>query len=310
MAQTTKIIRRRLRSINNTKKITKAMEMVAAVKMRKATMAALAARPYALAGWGMALRLVRKITLDQHPLLIQENKSKKVLLVLFSGNRGLCGGFNSRIVSQAILEVLERKNQGASEIDWVTVGRKGTEFLIRQRQKVIAEFEKPEIAEEITEILALTQMITQAYLAGDYGHVVLAYTDFISPLVQKPRIRQLLPFLFQPDLALGAVGEQNESGINLSQKTGEANFEFLLEQSQIQVLNQLLPRLIEIQLYQALLESSASEHSARMLAMKNASEAAVDLIEDLTLLYNQARQSNITREIAEISVGKAALESE
>ena len=153
-------------------------------------------------------------------------------------------------------------------------------------------------------------MITQAYLAGDYGHVVLAYTDFISPLVQKPRIRQLLPFLFQPDLALGAVGEQNESGINLSQKTGEANFEFLFEPSPIQVLNQLLPRLIEIQLYQALLESSASEHSARMLAMKNASEAAVDLIEDLTLLYNQARQSNITREIAEISVGKAALESE
>ena len=304
MALNTKTIRGRLRSINNTKKITKAMEMVAAVKMRKAVFSVLASRAYAATAWRLVLDLAAKVEPENHPLLKPRENPKNVLIILISGNRGLCGGCNSRIIAQALDFTGQMKQAGRENILWMALGKKGANFLARQGQNIVAEFEKPEIADSVNNILPLAQMAITGFLSGEYDQVAVCYTDFISALNQKPKTRQLLPFVAAPDADLGQVKSQP-----VPQDKSEVDFgDLLFEPSPAEVLNQFLPRLVEIQIYQALLESNAGEHSARMMAMKNASEAATDMISDLTLIYNQARQAGITREIAEISVGKAVLE--
>ena len=300
MALSTKIIKKRIRSIGNTKKITKAMEMVSAVKMRKAVMSVLASRDYAGTAWGLVLGLVQRVKPEDHPLLNRREPVKKIGVILISANRGLCGGFNSQIISQAIQYA---KNQSA-EIEWITVGKKGADFLAKNGQRVVAEFEKPDLITGTAEILALARLVIKDYLNNNYDKIILAYTDFYSTMVQKPKIRQLLPFEPTSESDLGSIGE-NKTPAN------QANFEifeYIFEPNKTEILNQFLPRLVEIQLYQALLESAASEHSARMLTMKNATVAAADMIDELTLAFNQARQAAITKEIAEITGSKAALE--
>lgn len=300
MAVSSKIIKKRIRSISSTKKITRAMEMVSAVKMRKAVMAVLASRDYAATVWKLVLGLSGKTTAEDHPLLASRKEIKKIGVVIISANRALCGGFNVQVATKALQYGQSQK----AEIEWIAVGRKGAEFLVRNGQKVVAEFEKPDLITGTKEILPIAKMITADYLAGTYDKIILVYTDFYSAMVQKPKIRQLLPFEPTPDSDLGSIGKTDK-------QTSPASFEifeYLFEPNKTEILNQFLPRLIEIQLYQALLESAASEHSARMLAMKNATSAAGDMIDSLTLAFNQARQAAITREIAEITGSKAALE--
>jgi len=166
----------------------------------------------------------------------------------------------------------------------------------------VAQFEKPDLVNSTQEITPLTSMVIEDYLSGKYDKIMLVYTDYYSAMIQKPRIKQLLPIEEKIDEELGGVKNMED------EEASENTNEYIFEPSPAEVLNQFLPRLIEIQVYQALLESNASEHSARMIAMKNASEAATDMMSELTLIYNQARQASITREIAEISGGKAALE--
>ena len=303
MAVSTKIIRRRIRSIGNTKKITKAMEMVAAAKMRKAVNAVLSSRAYADVAWQTVMQLVARVDLTKHPLLLPHEKTTAAAFILITSNRGLCGGFNSRMVTEANGYSRARRASGVTDQSWVVLGRKGGEARARQEQRVVAEFEKQDMAQSSADVTALTTMVVKGYLAGQYDQVAVMYTDFVTPLRQEPRIKQLLPLEPAPDETLGSVGRREPALVS-----GPRASEYLFEPSPAEVLDQFLPRLIEIQLYQALLESTASEHSARMLAMRNASDAATDMMWGLTLVYNQARQAGITREIAEISGGKAALE--
>lgn len=313
----TKEIQRRIKSISSTKKITKAMEMVAAAKMRKTTEAVLKTRPYANLSWVTVLNLSKAINTGKniHPLLNKRNKIKKVAIVLFTSNRGLCGAFNSAVINKARNSILKHDN---IDTDFIIVGKKGLAVNSRYGYNIAAQFEKNDTALEIKEAQSLAKMIIDDYLSEKYDKVMVAYTDFVNPAKQTPRIKQILPIDIEAeDEYLGVVGKDVRVGSDKEfikkkedkyLKKGDEKFLFTYEPDPETVLDQMLPRLIEVQLFQALLESNASEHSARMSAMNKATDAANDLVEDLTLFYNKARQASITNEIAEISAGANALE--
>jgi|AntRauTorcE11897_2_1112592.scaffolds.fasta_scaffold12250_2 F-type H+-transporting ATPase subunit gamma len=313
----TKEIQRRIKSVTNTKKITKAMEMVAAAKMKKTTEAALKTRPYANLSWTTVLNLTQGVNTNKYlHLLLEERKEiKKVAMILFSSNRGLCGGFNSAILSKAKDSIVKHGN---IDTDFIVVGKKGLAVSSRYKYNISAQYDKNDTAYQIKEVQSLAKMVIDDFLNKKYDKIMVAYTDFVSPVKQMPRIKQLLPIdINAKDDHLGIVGESSQIGLDKDfvqskedkyLKKGKERFIFTYEPNAEEVLNQMLPRLIEVQLFQALLESNASEHSARMSAMNKATDAANDLVEELTLYYNKARQSAITSEIAEISAGANALE--
>ena len=290
MAQNKKAIKLRMKSVRNTRKITKAMELVAASKMRRAIAQATKSRAYAEAAEqtiGDALaRLPEHIT---HALLEVRPEAKKMLVLVFSSDRGLAGGLNTNLLKFA-RESLKAFTQDT--LDIIAVGRKGAEGLQRLGKPVIARFPALSNNPALADLLPIAHMALSGFLAGTYKEVHVIFTDFVSGVSQVPAMQRLLP---------------------LSQKrTQDADVkpEVLFEPSAQQVLDTTLPALAETLLWQMLLESVASEHAARMMAMKNASDAASDMLSSLTFTYNQARQGAITQEIAEISGGKSALESE
>ena len=314
-----KEIKKRIRSISNIKKITKAMEMVAAAKMRRSIEAVLRTRTYANLGWETVLNIAESIGADQHihPLLEKGKgtKTNKEVIILIASNRGLCGGFNSAIINKAIASA---KKHGA-ETDFIVIGKKGEAVYKRFSYNIISEFVKNDVSPEMKEVEPVAQLIIQDFLAKKYDKVLLAYTDFVSSTKQVPRIRQILPIqIDNEDPYLGAIGKSEKLGStkefieekekkHLEGKRGGYLFKY--EPSEREVLDQMLPRLIEIQIFQGLLESNASEHSARMMAMHQATGAANDLVDELTFFYNKARQASITAEIAEISAGAASLKN-
>lgn len=302
MPAATRVIKRRIRSVGNTRKITKAMEMVAATKMRRAVSKVLETRSYSTRAWDMVRDLAQKTDPKYHPLLQRKEKIKRVAAVVMASNRGLCGGFNREVVEQCIsyTKGIKEKNQEI-EIDVILIGKKATELSTRHGYNVIAEFPKADVATGIQDISAVAKMVVNDFIYNKYDLVTLIYTDFYSALKQTSRARQLLP-IEQQDDELGAVRAMEEKKQKLEEH------EYLFEPSPDAVLEHMLSRLIEVQIYQALLESNASEHSARMMSMRNASDAAKDMIEDLTLTFNRARQATITAEIADIAGGKAAVE--
>lgn len=302
----TKDIKRRIKSVGNTKKVTKAMEMVAAAKMRRAVNSVLMSRSYANLAWSLLQRLAAKTETSFHPLLIKRDRIKNIGLVLVTGNRGLCGGFNAQIIQKTVSYINQQKNNGRA-VSLILLGKKGSQFMAKRGYHLIAEFEKLDIIAEITEIRPIAKLLINDYITGKFDKVVLAYTDYISTLVQKPKILDLLPIISDGrDVDLGDVELSKTLDPRL---TGNLlDYEYLFEPSPFEVLNELLPRFLEMQIYQALLESTAAEHSARMVAMRNASDAASEIIDDLTLMYNKARQASITAELADISGGRAALE--
>lgn len=296
MAINTKAINRRIKSVVNTKKITKAMELVAASKMRKAALAVLASRPYAQMAWNLVSRLEQRGE-EAHPLLVR-NASERALAILITSDRGLCGGFNAQVLRQADGFVRARP---AGSVDFIAIGRRGEAWVRRRRLPLKASFGDVLAggAPPVTKVRPLGRLARKGFSDRTYGEVAVIYTDFVSSILQKPRVKTLLPL--KRDSELGEVTGHKE----IHEKAGEA--EYVFEPDPKSVLDQLLPRVAEAQLYQAVLESLASEHSARMLAMKNATDAASDMIDDLRLTFNQARQAGITQEIAEISAGRAAL---
>lgn len=298
MAISPKIIKKRLRSLQNTKKITKAMEMVSAAKMRKAVNATLASRIYAETAWETIQNLANQINPTSHPLLEKRSEIKKICFIVLSSNRGLCGGFNNQIVNCA--QNFAHEKFSNQNIDWIVIGKKAGLALARAKKNIIAQFDKEDTAINIQAVSALSKMIINDYVVGKYDLYYLFYTDYISAFKQKPRAKQILPLIPLPDSNLGAIDQKI-----IPEGTGS---ECLFEPNVDQILEKFLPHLILFQLYQTLLESNASEHSARMLTMRNASDATEDIISDLTLSYNEARQAQITREIAEIASGKTASE--
>lgn len=319
-----KEIQHRIKSINNTKKITKAMEMVAASKMRKAVEAVLKTRTYANLSWTTVLHLSQAVNL-RHPLLDKKNNNgkekddtaNKVGIILITSNRGLCGGFNTAVINKVHESIKLHQTKENIDTDFILIGKRGAAVKKYYDYNISAEFPKEDIISEVKEILPISKLVIDDYLEGKYDKIMVAYTDFINAGKQVPRVKQLLPVdITKEDDYLGIVGEDTRLGIDkefveskkekyLQDK--DFSYEYLFEPNPKEVLDEMIPRLIEVQLFQALLESNASEHSARMTAMHQANEAAGDLVNELTLYYNKARQADITAEIAEISAGADSL---
>lgn len=288
MAQSRKIIKERIKSIRNTRKITKAMELVAASKMRRAVAAVAKTRPYAKETWATIRSLLVGSMETEHALLKAQPEATKTLVVLMTSDRGLAGGFNVNMIRAVLKEI---KALGTEQVEVIGLGKRGADAVERAGATVIARF--PSLTNNPTfyDLLPVARLVLERFLHGECREVKLAFTDFVSGISQVPRIIDLLP--------LRPTAEEGEKA---------ATTEFTFEPSPGKVLDRVLPAVAETMLYQALLETSASEHAARMMAMKNASDAARDMLDALTFTYNQARQASITQEIAEISSGKAALE--
>jgi len=310
----TKEISRRIKSVTNTRKITKAMEMVAAAKMRKAIEAVLKTRTYANLSWETVLHLTNMSNSQAetlHPLLSPRAEIKKVAIILITSNRGMCGAYNSLVINKA-KESVKKYNL---DTDFILVGTKGS--IIRHHgHNISADFEKSDLITDSREIYPVVKMILNDYISGRYDKIFVAYTDFFNPVFQVPRVKHLLPVAMEEDKYLGIISNDSKIGLSSTealsrnQKHLEEDgfvYEYTFEPSPREVLDMMIPRLIEIQLYQAFLEANASEHGARMTAMNQATEAADDMINELTLFYNKARQAGITAEIAEISAGANAL---
>jgi F-type H+-transporting ATPase subunit gamma len=286
------------------------MELVSAAKMRRAVTNVLATRAYATLAWQLLTELSSRTSASHHPLLAKRYPLKRIGLILVTSNRGLCGGFNHQLVNRvnAYLDY-QRKQQADLSADLVAVGRRGRDISLRMGYSIAAEFTKPDITTKLEEVTAVAKLAISDYLSGRYDKVAIAYTDFISPVAQKPRIKQLLPIEQEEDEYLGAARlPEIKQAAPSHTPLAKFNYEYKFEPNPDMVLENLLPRLIEVQVYQAMLESDASEHSARMLAMRNASDAAKDMIDDLTLAFNQARQQAITAELADITGGRVAVE--
>ncbi len=327
MATQTKAIKRRLVSVKNTRKITKAMELVAAAKMRKAVDAALGTREYAKYAWHVLQHIAESEKEQLHPLL-ETRPVENILVILVTSNRGLCGGLNSNIIRKTIdlvknpkiiakhrIEGSDQEIKDKINVEILSVGKKGEKSVAKMGVPVIGSYIDISDTPRYLEVQPIAQTAIEEYKKGKYDKVVIAYSDFVSAILQAPKIRQLLPIspidlekmilemtrlIDQP-----LMSDQKDRG---ERKEGVGHeVEFTYEPGTEEVLNIILPRLVETQVYQSILESTASEHSARMMAMRNASDAASDMIEDLTFTLNRARQAGITQEIAEISSGMAAL---
>ncbi len=293
----TKEIKRRIKSVKSTKKITKAMELVAASKMKRAVSQTLSSRIYSSFSWDILTSLSERLENVTHPFFT-ENKNEKTLIVLITSNRGLCGGYNSQVIKKTIGMI---KNQVDSKnIDIITIGKKGDGAMRRIGQNITATFTEIPDTVSMRDIIPLSTYLTSGFKEEKYGSVYIAYTDFISALNQKPVIRKLLP------ISKEELKETIE--INLNEKREHhTEIPYLVEEDIEKLLSTLAEKLIRMQIYQMMLESNASEQSSRMVAMKNANEAAGEMIDDLTLVFNKARQANITREISEISAGMASV---
>ncbi len=304
MATNTRDIKRRIKSVTNTKQITKAMELVSASKMRRAINSVQASRAYANLAWETVLNLAERTDRNRHPLLRKRMLIKKEAIIVISSNRGLCGGFNQQISRLVSDYINGRKNQNDGlSIDLITHGKRARESALKSGYKIMADFDKTDVISQVAEITSLSRLVIDDFRSEKYDRVLIAFTDFVSSLKQLPRLRQILPI--EKQIEEFGVSEKK---IKAARDQAEYEFfEYLFEPSPDVVLETMLPKLVEIQIYQAVLESNASEHSARMMAMRNASENAEEYINDLILTFNQARQASITRDLAEISASRAVL---
>ena len=276
-------IRRRIAAVKNIKQITRAMQFVAASKLKRAQDATLSARPYSQKIDELLADLAAVIGPDEHPLLARREEGKR-LIVLITSDRGLAGPFNTNTIRFAAQEI----TQHGGDLAVVTVGRKGRDAMRRARVPMEAQFEGFGDRPTFADVLPLARLITDDYLADKFARVDVIFSQFVSTLTQRPALDRLLPIEPAEDTE-GIPGNQ-----------------FIFEPNPAAVLEQLLPRYIATRLFQAVLESKASEESSRMVAMRNATDNADDLIQDYTLAYNKVRQANITREMIEIASGADA----
>ena len=276
-------LRRRIRDVGKIKQITRAMQFVAASKLKRAQDATLAARPYSEKLDEVLADLAAVLGTDEHPLLADRAGGKR-LLILFTSDRGLAGPLNTNTIRFAARIITEQEG----DLAVISVGRKGRDAMRRARVPLEAHFSGFGDRPSFADILPLARLVTDGFISGEFGQIDLVFSRFVSTLVQRPTMEPLLPVKPSEDTE-GIPGHQ-----------------FIFEPNPATVLEQLLPRYVATRLFQAVLEAKASEESSRMVAMKNATENADDLIEDYTLAYNKVRQSNITREMIEIATGAQA----
>jgi len=278
-----KEIRGQIKATQNTAKITKAMEMVAASKMRKAQERVLDARSYAEGIERVIHNLMRSHPEYKHPFLVKRDV-KRAGVIAISTDKGLCGGLNTN----AMKEVLSLMQSSSVDVDFMNIGRRASQFMRRFGGNVLASVEDVNDAPALDEILGVVQVAMDKYMAGDLDEVYLVYSQYVNTMTQKPTRIRLLP------CDDSEVSEQ------------ETYWDYLYEPDSQVVLDGLLRRYIEALVYHSVLENKACEHSARMVAMKSATDNARDIVKDLQVTYNKARQAAITQEIAEICSGAAA----
>jgi len=315
----TQEFRRRIKSVNNTKQITKAMEMVASVKMQKSIKSIMEARTYVQNSWNMLLKLANLTLPANHPLL-SPRETKKVAITFVTSDRGLCGAYNSDALkkltsfvrendviptkagiqdSKGALDPRVKPEDDKSCCDIIAVGKKGAEFVNNYKiGRLIAAFDGLESNISFEDIIPISQLSNGEYLKGSYDKVVIIYSHFVSSLKQIPVVKQVLP-LEKDHIDLPELWEQEDGKFD--------SLEYKFEPNPDEILEKLLYRFMRMQVYGAILEANASEHSSRMVAMKNATDNAGNLIDDLTLTYNTIRQNSITNEIAEISGAAEAM---
>ena len=280
-------IRRRIRSVENTAKITKAMSMIAASKMRRAQESALSGRPYSDRIQSLLSHLAAQPQDDEErmPALLRRREVNNVQVVVITPDRGLTGGLNSNINRAAAQFIVAQ----SAKVSVICVGRKGRDFMVRSGQDVRAVFTDMPDRPQLTDVTPITRLVIDAYTREETDAVYLAYADFVNTTSQRPVVQPLLPVEpadLRPQEAVG----------------------YIYEPFDLTVLSALLPRFVEMQTYHAVLEGIASEQSARMVAMRNATDNALSMAEDLTLLMNKVRQETITRELLDIVGGAAAVE--
>ena len=295
----TQDLKRRVRSITNTRKVTKAMELVASARLRRSQQRIEAMRPYAdrmlelMAGVSKAAGAVRL------PLLERREQIQKVAIVPVTADRGLAGGFNAQVIRRSLALMREQQAEGR-EVAWFSTGRKAASTLRFRRMNVAQSWigfsERPAYSDAQT----VAHAVSGAYVNGDVDTVYIVYNAFVSALTQKVTVRELLPV--PTDLLEGSDDDESND-----ERQDLGNPDFIYEPEPAEILARLLPVYVETELYRALLESAASEQGARMTAMRNASKAAGELIDSLTLAMNRARQAEITQEILEVVAGADAL---
>lgn len=307
-----KDIRRRIKGIKSTGKITRAMEMISAVKMRKAVEAVIAIRPYAESALTVLNAVSGTLQKQHHPLILDEDrphkdkKGERILIVTITSNRGLCGSFNAQVTRQ--VRAFCAGLPETATVSFLSIGKKGDQFLAHfPRGRLVASY--PELAANpsMEGTLPVMAQIIEGYLQNEFDRAVLINMNYVSAMVQKIQTRQLLPVipagLYQELTELLQEGIENPPDISLDSISGE----YAIEPDPEAVFQVLVPRLLEIQLYHALRESQASEEAARMMAMRAATDATKDMAFEFSLTYNQLRHAKVTQEIAELSASMVAL---
>ena len=283
----TREIRRRIRSVKNISQVTRAMEMISAAKMRRAQQRVLASRPYSERLRGvigdLANLRIDAADLQNFPLLTQR-EIRRTAVILVTPDKGLTGPMNANLIRRASRYIL---SDAGVPVEVIAAGKKGRDVMIRARQEVVADFVGLGDNASLNDVRPIVQVAIDDFVAGKVDAVFVVFSEFVNTLVQRPVVRQVLP---------------------IERPEGAGTYtDYIFEPDPAEVLTALLPRFVEIQVYQALLESIASEHSARMVAMRSATDNANELVSDYTLTYNKARQSQITREVSEISAGANAM---
>lgn len=281
-----RLIKSRIKTSKNIAQITKAMELVAAAKMKKAQVAALAGKLYAGKIYEMVMRLSRRTDYRNHPLLAIPKPTGKRLILLISTNKGLCGGLNTNLFRYILQQYSDFKSH-----DVVTLGKKGADFVTRLGHQVKADFSESIIWENT--VPAIVDVLTKEFVSGAYDGVDVVSNEFVSVVRQNPRKKTVLPLSLEPQAAL---------------VVDEKAYDFVIEPSVEEVFNSLLPHYIENQIRDAVLQARASEYSAQMIAMHNATDNAKNLQQELTLVYNKARQEKITYEITDMVTARLAVE--
>ncbi len=296
----TREIRRRIKSVKNTQQITKAMQMVAASKMRRAQQAAMAGREYSGLLNRVLVSLRERVEKDSHPLLV-ERAGKRELVLLISTDKGLCGALNSNLFRET-----SQLDPGSTA--FAVTGRKGVQYVARTKRELLADFALPDNP-TLTQSRQMSRFALDRFLAGEVDKVTVAYTKFVNTLTQRPTLQTLLPIA---PSSLDPTGQpvgttSTESVAKYPAENPQNRFGYIFEPGSTEVLDAILPEYVHFQVYQMVLDSRASEHSARMVAMKNATDNAKQIIKDLTLEYNKVRQAAITTELLEITTAQMAM---
>jgi F-type H+-transporting ATPase subunit gamma len=288
-------VRLRIRSVKNIAQVTRALQAVSASKVRKSMQALMNTRPYAVKAWQVLRHIAAQPGRENlHPLLTRVEKVDNILVVLVTGDRGLAGAYNTNVVRF----VLQRFGQSPVPVRYITVGRKGRDLMIRRRQHVMAEFSNLPAAPSFADVSAIGRLAVDEFLSGKADEVYLVYTAFVNMARQNPTVKKLLPL---------EVDDGQQRVADFAPAAGGPAASYIYEPGQEQILNEIVPRFTALQVFQAIIESLASEHAARMVAMKNATDSASALAGSLQLEYNKARQQTITNELLDIAGGAEAL---